>query len=275
MASLAYVRVTLQYALICFVNFPGTNWTMEIVDAIQHIDNLDILKERSLMEKMPMLELGPSTHPDLVEDGIVGIPSNILTYFNNAPSPRRMPTHLLPEFSPTQLFTKKPKTVIVNRNPKDCLASLRSWHASVRFLKPISWDEIFEQYMRGHTVYGDYCHFTKAWAKYKNEPWVLWMQYEDMKMNHKGAVKRIAEFMGKTLTEGQIDEVVRVTSFDYMKEANKTIKGRDVMLRPEGAWQRKGVSGDWKNTFTVAQNEIFDKHYAENIKGYEDLKYKF
>lgn len=28
-----------------------------------------------------------------------------------------------------------------------------------------------------------------------------------------------------------------------------------------------GVAGDWKTTFTVAQNERFDAHYAEKMAG--------
>ncbi|XP_070537466.1 sulfotransferase 1A3-like [Ptychodera flava] len=169
-------------------------------------------------------------------------------------------------------FFDTTKTIVVDRNPKDCLISLFNWHQSVRFLDPCTWDEMFAAYMKGHTTYGDYCVFTKAWAKYKNEPWVLLIGYEDMK-DHKGSVRRIAEFMGKSLTEEQLDEVVRVTHFLYMKKANETIKGCEFILRPEGVWQRKGASGGWKNTFTVDQDEMFDKDYNEKMEGYEDLKY--
>ncbi|XP_070538363.1 sulfotransferase 1C2-like [Ptychodera flava] len=255
----------------------GTNWTMEIIDAIQNIDNIDILKERSLMEKVPLIELGPSTHPEMVEEGIKDVPPICKAVLGSVPegTPRRIPTHLLPDISPTQLFTKKPKTVMVDRNPKDCLISLFNWHQSVRFLDPCTWDEMFEAYLKGHTIYGDYCKFMKAWGKYINEPWVLYITYEDMKKDHKGSVKKIAEFMGKSLTDAQLDEVCRVTHFLYMKKANETIKGREFILRPEGVWQRKGVSGGWKNTFTVAQSEAFDKIYNEEMKDYPGHKYSF
>ncbi|XP_070538366.1 sulfotransferase 1C2-like isoform X2 [Ptychodera flava] len=263
---------------VFLVTYPkaGTNWTMEIISAIQNIDNIDILKEKALNEKVPLLELGPSTHPDLVEEGITDVPSLAKVMLETIPkgSPRGIPTHLFPEQAPAELFKKKPKTIVVDRNPKDCLISLYNWHLSVRFLDPLTWEEMFDAYMKG-LIYGDYCEFTKAWAKYKNEPWIFWIRYEDIKKDHKGSVKRIAEFMGKSLTDAQVDEVVRVTGFQYMKKANETIKGRDFILRPEGVWQRKGVSGGWKNTFTVFQNEAFDKYYDEKMKGYEDLKYEF
>ncbi|XP_070538364.1 sulfotransferase 1C2-like [Ptychodera flava] len=264
---------------VFLVTYPkaGTNWTAEIIDAIQNIDNIDILKERSLMEKVPLLELGPSTHPDLVEDGITQVPSFAKVILETMPkgSPRRIATHLRPDIAPVQLFEKKPKTIVVDRNPKDCLTSLYNWHLTVGFLDPLTWEEMFDAYMKGLTIFGDYCEFIKSWAEYKNEPWMFWIRYEDIKKDHKGSVKRIADFMGKSLTDSQLDEVVRVTDFQYMKKASETIKGRELVLRPGGTWQRKGVSGGWKNTFSVAQSEIFDKDYNEKMNGYEDLKYDF
>ncbi|XP_070538202.1 sulfotransferase 1 family member D1-like [Ptychodera flava] len=264
---------------VFLVTYPkaGTNWTCEILDAILNIDNLEVLKTRSLAEKVPLLEFGPSRHPDLLEDGIQDVPSIVETVLNSAPSPRRVPTHLLPKYCPSQLFTKKPKTVFIDRNPKDCLVSLFGWHQYVRFLLPVEWDIFFDAHMDGHTVYGPYPEFLKAWYEYKDEPWFLFMRYEDLKKTPKESIKKIAKFLGKDLTDDQLNKAVRVTSFDYMKKANETVKGRDFYLRPTGVWQRKGVVGDWRNRFTVAQNEAFEKYYYGRMKelGIDHLNYTF
>ncbi|XP_070538360.1 sulfotransferase 1B1-like [Ptychodera flava] len=260
---------------VYLVTYPkaGTNWACEILDAMLNIDNLEVLKTRSLFEKIPILEFGPSIHPDLVEDGIEHLPSNVKAVIDPMPSPRRIPTHLLPEYMPEEWHQKKPKTIVCDRNPKDCLISLLGWHRSTRFLSPLEWNELFEAYMQGLTVYGPYPDFTKAWAKYENEPWLMWIRYEDLRLNPKESFRKVAEFLGKDLTAEQIDQVIHVTSFDYMKKAMETVKDRDIFLNKKGVWQRKGVVGNWKEAFTISQNETFNKHYKEGMKGYEHLMY--
>ncbi|XP_070538359.1 sulfotransferase 1C4-like [Ptychodera flava] len=264
---------------VFLVTYPkaGTNWTCEIIDAIQHVDNLEVLKTRSLIEKTPLMELGPSIHPEIIAEGVADVPSILEAIHAPSPSPRKLPTHLLPKFLPPQLFTKKPKTIFVDRNPKDCIVSLFGWHESTRFLARVEWDHFFDAYLKGLTEYGPYPEFIKAWYPYKDEPWFLWTRYEELKKDPKGSIKKIAEFLGKNLTEEQLNEIVRITGFEYMKKANENVKGREFILRPEGVWQRKGVVGGWKGWFTVAQNEAFEKQYNERMKEYglEHLKYKF
>ncbi|XP_070537464.1 sulfotransferase 1C4-like [Ptychodera flava] len=168
-------------------------------------------------------------------------------------------------------------TIFVDRNPKDLLASLFAWHDSTRFLPRVEWDHFFDSHLKGHTEYGSYPEFTRAWYEYKDEPWFYWTRYEDLKKDPRSSIKKIAEFLNRDLTAKQLDEVVHVTSFEYMKKNNESIKGRDFILRPKGVWQRKGAVGGWKNLFTVAQNEIFEKNYNERMKrlGIEHMKYKF
>ncbi|XP_070539537.1 sulfotransferase 1B1-like [Ptychodera flava] len=103
---------------VFLVTYPkaGTNWVCEILDAILNIDNLEVLKTRSLPEKIPLLEVGPSSHPDLADVGVKDVPSILKTVLLKAVSPRRVPTHLLPQYSPKQLFTKKPKEAGVKVN---------------------------------------------------------------------------------------------------------------------------------------------------------------
>ncbi|AWP13773.1 Sulfotransferase isoform 3 [Scophthalmus maximus] len=70
---------------------------------------------------------------------------------------------------------------------------------------------------------------------------------------------------GKDLMDDTIDHVVKMSTFKSMK-TNPNANYKDLVEKGRylGETMRKGVAGDWKNYFTVAQNERFD----------EVLKYK-
>ncbi|XP_077999433.1 sulfotransferase 1A2-like [Glandiceps talaboti] len=261
---------------VFLITYPkaGTNWACQIIDAIHNVDDLSKLDSMALQERIPLFELGPSDHPELAAEGITGVPcmSDLLS---QSPSPRKMPTHLIPEYLPTQLFEKKPRSIFVERCPKDTIVSLLGWHNSCRFLEPTDFNTLLRHYTDGNTVYGSYWGFMKEWLKYKNEPWLLWIKFEDMKKDFRGSIIKIAKHIGKDLTEEQIGKVMTVCSFEYMKERSKKEIGRDFFLRPQGEWLRKGVAGGWRNSFTVAQNEEFDRVYAKEMEGYEEFMYKY
>ena len=46
------------------------------------------------------------------------------------------------------------------------------------------------------------------WWKHKDDPNVLFLKYEDMKKDHPGAVRAIAEFIGCDLKPDVVDKIV-------------------------------------------------------------------
>ncbi|XP_070538206.1 sulfotransferase 1B1-like [Ptychodera flava] len=264
----------------------GTAWVNEMVKAIIHVNDLEYLDCLEFKEKLAVLEMGPVEGPDLVEEGLFYPKSFIEDFIDDAPSPRVVATHMQPDYVPIQFFQKKPKTIFVRRNPKDVLVSLYHWHNTTPFFSPCTWEQLYEEFIKGNTVCGAFWEFYKKWSKYKDEPWMLWLKFEDIKANPKQAIKIIADFIGRPLTEEQLDAVVHATSFQVMKERNERAVNPDFFLPEEKrnkgygktlnlAWQRKGKVGGWKDIFTVAQAEAFDKVYKEGMKGYEDVMYHF
>ena len=89
-------------------------------------------------------------------------------------------------------------------------------------------------------------------------------------MDHHGAVKKIAEFMGYDLKEEVIDVIVEKSTFHNMKENPTWIEDAKKIEKPDApGFFRNGVFGDWKNHFTPEQNAEFDAVYAEKMKGSE------
>ncbi|KAL2766281.1 sulfotransferase 1A2 isoform 2 [Daubentonia madagascariensis] len=88
--------------------------------------------------------------------------------------------------------------------------------------------------------------------------------------NPKREIRKILEFLGHSLPEEIVDHIIRHTSFEEMKKnpmTNYTTMPHDIMDHDISPFMRRGTAGDWKNTFTVAQNECFDADYAEKMAG--------
>ncbi|PKU27798.1 sulfotransferase 1 family member d1-like [Limosa lapponica baueri] len=83
-------------------------------------------------------------------------------------------------------------------------------------------------------------------------------------------VQKILQFLGKEVAEGTVERILHHTSFQEMKKnpaANYETMPTALMDHSLSPFLRKGISGDWKNHFTVAQNERFDQHYQKHMAG--------
>ena len=104
--------------------------------------------------------------------------------------------------------------------------------------------------------------YYQLWKEHPDK--VLFLRYEDMKMAPREHVVKVAEFLGKQLTDEMIDRIDQETSFDSMKDnkaCNYTWKHQDSTLPPH---IRKGVVGDWKNHFTDEKLLQDFEHYIHS-----------
>ncbi|XP_054098720.1 sulfotransferase 1A1 isoform X4 [Callithrix jacchus] len=88
--------------------------------------------------------------------------------------------------------------------------------------------------------------------------------------NPKREIQKILEFVGRSLPEDTLDFIVQHTSFKEMKKnpmTNYSTLPKELMDHSISPFMRKGTAGDWKTTFTVAQNERFDADYEEKMAG--------
>ncbi|XP_026371500.1 sulfotransferase 1A1 [Ursus arctos] len=237
----------------------GTTWVSEILDMIYQGGDVQKCHRAPIFMRVPFLEFK-----------VPGVPTG-LEALKDTPAPRIIKTHLPLALLPQTLLDQKVKVVYVARNAKDVAVSFYHFYRMAKVHPdPETWDNFLEKFMAGEVSYGSWYQHVQEWWELSHTHPVLYLFYEDMKENPKREIQKILKFVGRSLPEETVDLIVKHSSFSEMKNnamANYSTLPHDVMDHSISAFMRKGMSGDWKTTFTVAQNERFDADYAKKMAG--------
>ncbi|XP_039211485.1 amine sulfotransferase-like isoform X1 [Crotalus tigris] len=246
---------------IFIITYPksGTIWTQNIVSLIFHEGHRDGTENITLDDRAPWLEY-KILHVD----------------FPSRPSPRLFSSHLPYYLVPKGLRSRRAKIIYVLRNPKDILVSSYHFHkVLVKLETPKDFSTFFEKFLAGKVLCSSWLDHVEGWYAHKGDFNILFLSYEEMKKDLRRSVLKICNFLGKKLTEKEMDDVVDKATFDNMKvdsRANYTFVTPDILDFSKGNFLRKGTVGDWKNTMTVAQSERFDRVFKERM---EKLPFRF
>ncbi|XP_070560115.1 sulfotransferase 1E1-like [Ptychodera flava] len=287
---------------IFLLTFPksGTTWMKEILPLVMNGGDVNAVTGTSRDILLPHLEFQLSVSEDPIMREIQKqflVPYEL--ELDQLQSPRLLSSHLRSEFLPRAIEEKGVKVIYVARNPKDVAIS------SYYFLKVLQFRRITTSKEPSQAkAYEDFSEFFPEFLEIKGRaqiihydgtkwhehvlPWwerrhdrnVLFLKYEDMIQDLKACVRQIAKFLNVRLTDGAVDKISDHCSFQSMKNNQVALKSNfctnflGVKAEEGSPFVRVGVVGGWKNTFTVAQNEMFDEIYQEWIKG-SDLKMTF
>ncbi|KFQ28066.1 Sulfotransferase 1C1, partial [Mesitornis unicolor] len=239
----------------------GTTWTQEIVDMIQQNGDVEKCRRTTTYRRHPFLEWFLPEPAALRYSG--------LELAEAMPSPRTIKTHLPVQLVPPSFWEQNCKIIYVARNAKDNLVSYYHFHRMNKGLpEPGTWEEFMEKFMAGKVLWGSWYDHVKGWWKAKDKHRILYLFYEDMKENPKQEIQKIMKFLEKDVNQELLNKILHNTSFETMKEnpmTNYTKEFQGIMDHSVSPFMRKGVVGDWKNYFTVAQSKKFDEDYKKKM----------
>lgn len=245
----------------------GTTWMSEIVDLVLSDGDIEKSRRDAIFQKVPMLEFRV---PGEVPPG-----SEIL---ESVPSPRVIKTHLPVPLFPKSLWDKNVKIIYVARNPKDVAVSFYHFDKMNQLHPdPGTWEEYVERFIQGNVGFGSWGAHVRDWWNLRQQRNMLYVFYEDMLEDPSCEIRKVVKFLGKDFSEEVVERICQHTSFKAMKEnplTNYTSLSSTIMDQSISPFMRKGICGDWKNHFTVAQSERLDEYYQREMSG-TDLTFCF
>lgn len=160
------------------------------------------------------------------------------------PSPRLFKTHLPLSLLPPDL-PNKCKVIYVARNPKDVAVS---YYHHNRLLKFFDYQGDFEKYW--HYFQNDLLTYSPFWEhikegwEVKNKENVLFLFYEELSKNMPDCIRKVSNFLGKTLNEDDINRLnnhLRIDNFRGAVRLPHDVKG--LKNTREQGFIRKGKVG--------------------------------
>ena len=229
----------------------GTTWLQHILYLILHKGE-PLPAGRSMREEIPHLE----------EVGKAAVES--------LASPRCVKSHL-----PFHMIPYHPEAsyLYIARNPFDCAVSF--YHHTRGFVQHYdfidgSFDDFFECFLAGEVDFGDYFDNLVPWYAHRDDGNILFLTYEQMKVEPSDTVFAIGEFLGSELgatvhNRDTLEGIIQHSSYDSMRKDQQ----RWSSTRPEDmpAFIRKGQVGDWLNHFSPDQARRLANKFAKRALG--------
>ncbi|KAJ6654383.1 hypothetical protein lerEdw1_006976 [Lerista edwardsae] len=245
--------------LICTYPKAGTTWIEEIVDMIQHEGDAQKCARAPMDKRIPYLELIlPKPFSSGLDDA------------EAMPSPRTIKSHFPVQLLPPSFWEQNCKMIYVARNIKDNAVSYFHFSRMNKAMPEVGpWEQFLQSFIAGKVSYGSWFDHVRGWWEAKDRHPILYLFYEEMKKDPAREIQKVAQFLGVELSESVLNKIVEHTSFESMKNnpmANYTSIPSFVLDHSVSPFMRKGTVGDWKEHFTVAQNEHLDDIYAQKMR---------
>lgn len=244
---------TASDVIVCTFPKSGTNWALQIVHQIA---------TRGHGEYEHIHDVVPWPDVDM-QDFVVPIEDTSAL----AASPtglRAIKTHLPWGRLP---YSVEARYICVVRDPKDALVSMYHFVRDICFgpLMPSvsTWVDIN---CRSDNPHGWAAHLDSYWQQ-RELGNLLILTFADMKADLGAAVRRIAGFMGVSLSEGELATVCEKSGFAYMKRHGDRFKPPPItpLAAADRKMIRRGASGGSSELLTPAQQAFIDRSFRAEL----------
>jgi len=192
----------------------------------------------------------------------------VLDDYDSLPRPRLFKTHCTAEQTPG---IGTASIILTMRDPRDCCVSfyhhLMNMTDSARDIaghqRPASFTAHVDNWLESAAWFRN----VKSWWPYRDHEKVLLLRYKDLKRDLGEVVDQIAAFLDWELNPEQKANVLKYSSFDWMKAHDEKFSGQtdsgEASFKP-GRFIRQGKVGAYKELITPAlEKKILGRTHAE------------
>jgi hypothetical protein len=238
----------------------GTNWMLQIAHQLIHHARGEY---DHIHDVVPWPDV--ETMPGFMRR--YAIPLAEANEWESAPERKRViKTHFNWDLIP---YSPDARYIAVIRDPKDVFVSsyffLKDGLYGPAMPKPETW---YRTFLSKHFFMGGSWAVNAAgyWAQ-RQRPNVLVLSFKAMKKDLCETVRTVAAFLGIRASDALVDDVCRLSTFDYMKTIDhKFHMGKIIPWRESGAMIRRGRQGGSSELLTRAQQRDIDAHFTAELR---------
>ncbi|XP_037777501.1 luciferin sulfotransferase-like isoform X1 [Penaeus monodon] len=261
-----YAQFSVKKDDVWVITYPksGTTWTQELAWCLLHGRETEAGKQ-GLMRRFPFFEFD-SLMPDELETPPDQdpfdpcLPGNTWKIMHTMAEPRTIKAHLQKPLLPTQLWSVKPKILYVCRDPRDVCISYY-FHSVKLDGYTGQLEDFVELFLEDMITWSPFWSHVLDFWRMRHENYILFLRFEEMKEDLPAVVRKVANFLGKAVTEEEVEKLADHCSFGSMS-MNKAVNNEDIIAPSSERtknikFMRKGQVGDWKNHLTEEQVKAF------------------
>ncbi len=188
----------------------------------------------------------------------------VLEYYEVIPDPRVFKTHCTAEQTPG---IGTASIILTSRDPRECCVSfyhhLRNMTDEARQTANITVADTFDEHVDRWLEFAAWYRNVKSWWPYSDHEKVLWLRFQDMKVDLPSSIDSIIDFLGWDISPEQRKRAIEYSSFAWMKAHDEKFSSQgdgDKPVFKPGQFIREGKVGKYREMMTPDQEErVLDK----------------